>query len=248
MAEPTMDLLLAALDAGELDEVRALAERMRSEWGMLHDLLVEMVTGLASFVHEEGGDAAVARAWERCFERSWRRHVEAIATLERRAVVPLLARTWRAHSLSGTGRDPAAFTIAEDEEKVTFTMLPCGSGQRLVRRGAYEGDDPYATTDQAHDWSYGRAGFPIYCTHCTFMNEILPLRWIGMALYPSEPPTDFAHDPCVWHWYKDPEAIPSSYAARYQPVTIRPRSAAVESPSRPESRPPAQEGSSPPQR
>ena len=51
----------------------------------------------------------------------------------------LLAATWRAHSCSGVGPNPGSFTITEDEEKVTFTMNPCGSGQRLVRNGAYEG-------------------------------------------------------------------------------------------------------------
>ena len=64
-------------------------------------------------------------------------------------------------------------------------MNPCGSGQRLWRNGAYKGEDAYGVTEKAHDWSYGREGFPLYCTHCAFMNELLPIRWYGMPLYPS---------------------------------------------------------------
>ena len=94
-------------------------------------------------------------------------------------------------------------------------MNPCGSGQRLVRNGRYEGPDAFGTTRQAHDWSYGREGFPLYCTHCSFMNESLPLEWIGYPLYPSHPPDDFHTDPCVWHWYKDPADIPAEHAERY---------------------------------
>ena len=70
-------------------------------------------------------------------------------------------------------------------------------------------------TDSAHEWSYEREGFPLYCTHCSFMNEILPLRWIGYPVYPSDPPDDFDRDPCTWYWYKDPADIPERFAARY---------------------------------
>src|SRR5690606_17011306 len=122
LSRPTMDVLQEALDAGDLDRAGALAERMKGEWGMLHDLLVEMVAGLATYVHEQEGDDGVARAWEATFARSWRGHVERTAALDRRAVVELLARTWRAHSISGIGRFPAAFTVSEDDEKVTFRM------------------------------------------------------------------------------------------------------------------------------
>ena len=79
----------------------------------------------------------------------------------------------------------------------------------------YRGEDPYGVTRKAHDWSYGRAGFPLYCTHCAFMNELLPIRWYGLPLYPSRAPEDFDHDPCLWYWYKDPEAIPDEYWRRY---------------------------------
>ncbi len=94
-------------------------------------------------------------------------------------------------------------------------MNPCGSGQRLWRNGAYEGPNGFGVTAEAHDWSYGRAGFPLYCTHCTFMNELLPIRWTGLPVYPSKPPDDFDRDPCVWYWYKDPADIPAEHWERY---------------------------------
>jgi len=110
--------------------------------------------------------------------------------------------------------DPDFEEITEDEEKLTFTMNPCGSGQRLVRLGRY-GEGGYGTTAEAHSWSYGREGFPLYCTHCAFMNEALPIRWIGYPVYPSDPPQDFHADPCTWYWYKDPADIPERHYARH---------------------------------
>ena len=70
-------------------------------------------------------------------------------------------------------------------------------------------------TDEAHTWSYDREGFPLYCTHCAFMNETLPIRWIGHPVYPSDPPEDFDRDPCTWYWYKDPADIPERHFSRH---------------------------------
>jgi hypothetical protein len=215
LAQPTMDRAIEALDRGDVATARGLCEEMRHEWRYLHDLMVETIAGLISFVQDRLGDEGVEQAWIDGQQRYWRRDVEKLAGRDRRTVVEALAATWRAHSGSGTGPHPAAFTITEDDEKFTFVMNPCGSGQRLVRRGRYEGPNAFGLTTTAHDWSYGREGFPLYCTHCSFMNELLPIRWIGYPLYPSEPPGDFDHDPCVWFWYKDPSEIPGRHWERY---------------------------------
>src|SRR5829696_5233559 len=207
MARPTMDRAIDAIDRGDLDEARALCETMKSEWISLHDMMVEVVAALITYVQQTQGDEGVAAAWGSCHDKMWRHHHDAILACDRRDIVGLLAATWRAHSGSGTGRNPASFTVTEDDEKITFEMHPCGSGQRLVLRGRYDGPNAYGTTNEAHDWSFGRADFPLYCTHCSFMNELMPLRWVGSPLYPSEPPIDFHTDPCTWYWYKDADDI-----------------------------------------
>jgi hypothetical protein len=214
LSRPTMDKAIEAIDAGDLDSAKLLCEEMKHEWRFLHDLMVNGVAGLLTFIQERLGEDAVREAQDGD-QRFWRGAVEQIDRSDRRAIVYALAATWRAHSCSGTGPSPGAFTVTEDDEKVTFAMNPCGSGQRLWQNGGYEGDGAYGLTREAHDWSYGRKDFPIYCTHCTFMNESLPLRWIGRPLYPSHPPGDYNHDPCVWYWYKDPDQIPAEYYERH---------------------------------
>ena len=214
MARPTMERAIEAIDAGDPEAAKALCEAMKHESQFMHDLLVDGIAGLISFVKEELGDEGVERAWTYSLERSWKPSVQAIARSDRREIAKSLAATWRAHSTSGVGPNPGAFEIAEDEEKLTFTMNPCGSGQRLWRNRRY-GPDGWGVTDAAHDWSYDREGFPLYCTHCAFMNEALPIRWIGHPVYPSDPPGDFDRDPCTWYWYKDPADIPARHAERY---------------------------------
>lgn len=217
MARPTMDRALEALEAGDTEAARAACEAMKHEWGMLHDLMTESVLGLVTFIQDRLGDEGVADAWEASCEKGWRRHAEAIDQLPRRTVAELLAATWRAHSTSGTGQDPGSFTIEEDDEKVTFVLHPCGSGGRLVRRGLYE-QEGYGSTTEERSWSFGMAHRPLYCTHCAFMNESMPLRWSGYPLYPLDPPEDYHADPCRWYWYKDPAAIPDRFARRYGPA------------------------------
>jgi hypothetical protein len=214
MARPTMDRAIEALDQGDVAAARELCNEMRHEWRFLHDLMAESMLGLVSFIQERFGEDCVADAWESSLLRGWKRDTEKIVYRDRREIVDALAATWRAHSGSGTGPSPGAFSIEEDDEKFTFLMNPCGSGQRLWLRRLYEGEGAYSVTQEAHDWSYERKGFPLYCTHCTFMNESLPIRWYGVPLYPSEPPTDFDHDPCIWYWYKNPADIPDKYWER----------------------------------
>jgi hypothetical protein len=215
MARPTMDRLVEALDEGDVDEARRLANAMKHEWRFLHDLMVEGVLGLVDFIKRRDGEDAVADAWRESLGRGWHRDTTAILERDRRDIVEALAATWRAHSTSGKGPHPGAFTIEEDDEKFTFVLHPCGSGQRLVLRGKYDGPDGYAKTETAHDWSFGRADFPLYCTHCTVMNEILPIEWTGYPLYPLDPPGDYHTEPCRWYWYKDPNDIPDRFWERY---------------------------------
>ena len=216
MARPTMDRAIEAIDRGDADAARRLCEEMKGEWLMLHDLMAGGTLNLIAFVQEKLGDEGVAEAWADGMERGWHGHHDAINSLDRRQVVELLAATWRAHSCSGAGKNPGSFSIEEDEEKLTFRMHPCGSGQRLVLNGAYDsGGEGWGRTREAHDWSFGRKDFPLYCTHCTFMNESMPIRWSGYPLYPSDPPGDYSNDPCTWHWYKDPADIPERHWTRY---------------------------------
>jgi hypothetical protein len=215
MSRPTMDRAIDAIKAGDDELALELCEAMKYEWRFLHDVMAESMLGLVDYIQRKLGDEGVGECWEVALRRGWKRDAGKVLDRDRREIVEALAATWRAHSGSATGPNPGAFTVSEDEEKFTFAMNPCGSGQRLWRNGAYEGEDGYGVTEKAHDWSYGREGFPLYCTHCAFMNELLPIKWYGLPLYPSKPPQDFDHDPCVWYWYKRAEDIPDEYWQRY---------------------------------
>src|SRR5438552_16153526 len=71
MSRPTMDRAIEALDRGDTETARALCEAMKYEWRSLHDLMVEGIAGLISFVQTRLGDDGVAEAWRYGSERGW---------------------------------------------------------------------------------------------------------------------------------------------------------------------------------
>src|SRR5687767_9480968 len=96
MSRPTMDRAIEAIDRGDTDEAKALCEAMKHESQFMHDLLVDGMAGLISFVKETLGDDGVEEAWRFSLERSWRRPVEKISRSDRREIAQALAATWRA--------------------------------------------------------------------------------------------------------------------------------------------------------
>src|SRR5213596_2470321 len=114
MSRPTMERAVEAIEAGDLEAAKQLCEAMKWESQFMHDLLVDGVAGLISFVKDKLGDDAVEEAWEYSLGRSWKKPVETIDKLDRKVVAESLAATWRAHSTSGVGPNPGAFVISED--------------------------------------------------------------------------------------------------------------------------------------
>ena len=85
MSRPTMERAIEAIERGDAEEAKRLCEEMKHESQFMHDLLVDGVAGLISFVKDELGDEGVEEAWTYSLERSWKRPVETIATTDRRA-------------------------------------------------------------------------------------------------------------------------------------------------------------------
>src|SRR6476620_1514899 len=84
LSRPTMDRAIEAIDAGDSEAAKALCEAMKHESQFMHDLLVDGVAGLISFVKDKLGDDGVEEAWTDSFERSWRKPVEKISESDRK--------------------------------------------------------------------------------------------------------------------------------------------------------------------
>jgi len=214
LCRPTMDRALEELGKGNYERVRQLCEGMKSEWIFLHDMMVEGTAAIADFVVSRLGEEALSDMNRHVMENNWRKAVEAMSKTDPRRVVLNTISTWRAHSCSGVGKPAGQFSVREDDEKFTFTMDPCGSAGRMWRKGYFGPPRNYGLTKEAYPWSFNLKGFPYYCVHCSLMNELLPIEWIGYPINPMEPPQK-AEDPCIMYYYKDPKNIPAKYWERY---------------------------------
>jgi hypothetical protein len=205
MGRRTLDLVLEAIEAGDKDKAKELAQRMYSEFNHLHDGYMFWVTGLQSYIYKNYGIEAVEEA-----ER------EAHTTEAKIVFKPPEKTDFRSlveHQVSGLRGHLQPITVEEDDEKVSITMLPCGSGERIIQKGGYDPEAGLARVKEPHRITWGMKDFPIYCVHCPVM-EMLDIENTGnfrVAHFVSEP---LCQESCQFVFYKDPARIPEEYYTR----------------------------------
>lgn len=216
LSTPYPDRIVGCIRKKDTAGALALTREMAQSRIFLHDFFADSCTLLWSFVGEQFGEQTLEPMFRYVFAQSAKRQFFDAASAQ---VLPylsvyLLAKSWRAHSCFGAGDHPGQFFITEDDEKFTFHLHPCASGQRLWKRGWYEEGKGGRLTQKPWTWSYNREGFPYYCIHCAFLNEILPYESdYGALLWPVDPIQN-PSDTCAWHVYKNPNHIPESYYKR----------------------------------
>ena len=215
MSRPTMDRALEAIEAGDLEQAKALCEAMKHEWRFLHDMMVDGIAASMSWVKEHCGEEAVGESQRWAMERYWKRSVQAIDERSRKEIVRA-ARRHVAGALDQRHRTPARrLRDRGGRREADLPDEPVRLGAAALAHGPLPGPGRPRCDGGGARLGLQRKGFPIYCTHCTFMNEMLPIQWIGYPVYPSDPPGDFDRDPCTWYWYKDPADIPDRHWERY---------------------------------
>ncbi|MBI4284816.1 MAG: hypothetical protein HY670_02815 [Chloroflexi bacterium] len=199
MGRRRLDALTEAIDAGDPARAKDHAERMYREFLAMHDALIGWLTGTLSFIGERYGDAALLEAEkEGC--RTWLEPLTKLfaeADVRHRAV--MLGKILRGHFMP--------MTVEEDDEKLTFTMEPCGSGGRLIQAGKYELPGGFLKVANAQPMTCGRPDFPVYCTH-HYLEELIPREMVGYPLFTCEPADALGEGLCHIYLYKDPKAAP----------------------------------------
>jgi hypothetical protein len=223
-------LTMEALDAGDIEKAKYWLKRHDETKDVIHDLYLHWVTALLSHIYDQFGEDAAVRAVRDTATRDQSQWAytflkvknELIEEQGLRGYIEFLVDVWRQHSMY------PGFTVEEDDEKFIWTNNPCGSGGRLINMGAYEGPYGYRKLKKAGPHTWGEKDLPIYCSHCPWAHEIGPLffggdegsqLWVHASPFPKKP-----GDPCVYHIYKDPKAIPDKYYDRIgmarQPRTL----------------------------
>ncbi len=205
MGERTLDVLKRAIEAGDKDQAATLAQRMYDEFLLMHDMYADWAATLLDYVYKKDGADGVEQA-NRQFFGAPRAAAGADTVPDIRTRVQGLAFWLRGHLVP--------MKVEEDDEKVSLTMRPCGSGQRQVQRGLYQSPCNLTMIQDPHRITWGKTDFPIYCTHSATV-EILQIEQQG---YPS--PVNFSPDKvareesCSYCFYKNPDDIPEEVYTR----------------------------------
>lgn len=210
LAVATVTRIEEAIDAGRGDEAKALVDYFRQEMMIVHDIYAEYVQGMLAHIAETYGEDAVEQAFRGSLGKWFKERYDAYNKLNLEEKLQLTAEGMRCH-LDGPGRK-GDFTVIEEPERFVFKWDPCGSGG-VLRRNAEKEGKPLAVAQEAHDWTWGKKGVCLYCSHCSLVNEILPIEHYGypnrITEYPEKP-----GDPCTWYIYKNPDDIPEHFYTR----------------------------------
>jgi hypothetical protein len=203
MERRTLDVLKETIDTGDAKEAKELAQRMYEEFNFLHDGYMFWVTGLLTYIYEHYGIDVVEKAERFAHTIEGKTVFKQPEGMDLRARVEFAAKAMRGHL--------QPLEIKEDDEKITITMKPCGSGERIIEKGGYEAG--LARVKERHPATWGMTDFPIYCVHCPVI-EMLTIEGTGdfdTVRLVSEP---MRHGFCHFAFYKDPASIPEEFYNR----------------------------------
>ena len=205
MGARTLDLLLAAIDAGDKDKAKALAARQKQEFNYLHDGYMFWVTGLQTYIYRNHGIEAVEEAEREAHTIEAKVVFAPPEKTDIRSRVEHLASALRGHM--------QPITIAETDRTISLSMKPCGSGERIIQKDGYSPEVGLAKVEEPHHITWGMKDFPMYCVHCPVMEalEFENTGNLGAVHIVSEPLHNGA---CEFVFYKYPEDMPEELYTR----------------------------------
>jgi hypothetical protein len=205
LSRRTIDKLGDAVDAGDGERVKELAQLMYDQFTHLHDGYMAWITGLLTYIYEHGGTEAVAEAERFAHAKEGQLVFLPPEKTDFKFIVEKMATELQGHVYQ-------FMTLEEDDEKVVLTNRPCGSGGRLIQMGAYQPEVGMAKIAEPNDLTFNTADYPIYCVHCPLFN-INALDDMGDFLFVNNPPQEDGSY-CQFIFYKDKANIPEHYYTR----------------------------------
>lgn len=184
-----------AIRAGKTEEALAYLNEVYEQFHALHDAYTNDISLLEGTLAQAQGDQ-----WYEAFER--KKVIELLGPKYERykgmsaeQKVAAICNSMRAHF--------SEFHVEEDDEKFVVAMTGCNAGGRLVRDGIAKRQG--AITKKAYPWSFNRVGFPYYCAHAYFLNELFKERGIKVSIeygrqYDEQ--GNKINEPCKYHVHK----------------------------------------------
>lgn len=193
MGRLTLDLVLASVGTGDKEKTKQLSQRMYNEFLAMHDLYRDWITALLTYIGKYYGDTDLHSAFMETYSEMTMRLGKRYANKTKRQKIQMLIAGLRGHL--------QPLKIEEDDEKITITGIPCGSGGRLVLDGYYDPPINFLKIQKRRPMTFDRLDFPVYCCHCYFQN-IIPTEPGGEPLMITEPAKIIGKEFCRMYVYK----------------------------------------------
>ena len=205
MSTRTIDKAKKAIDEGDAERAKELVDLMYSQFAHLHDGYMTWVSGLQSYLYKHYGLEVLEEAEREAHEIEARLVFKPRNEPTVRDVVKGLANGLHGHVFQ-------PMTITEDDEKITMTVSPCGSGGRLQEMGGYDPEIGLMKIKEPCNITFNLPDFPIYCIHCPVM-EAQGVERTGNFSFVRNFKDGKIGPCCEYHFYKDPADIPEHYYA-----------------------------------
>jgi len=208
MGTLTLDRLKQAIEDGNKEKAKALADAMYKETLQMHDMYVDWAAGFMDWIYRNNGDEALLEAQKQVYEAFFR-----LGEMPDMREVPFRVRA--AGSVRSLKGHQQPMKIEEDDEKLSITMVPCGSGERLFQKGRF--DPPYnlSLINKAQPLTGNRTDYPVYCTHESVI-ELLAIENLGYPITVCFPSDNVAREEggCTFCIYKDFKDTPEEVWTR----------------------------------
>jgi len=184
-----------AIKAGKTKEALEYLNEVYEQFHALHDAYSNDISLLEGTLAQALGDKGY-EAFERkkIFELLAPKY-ERYKGMSAEQRVAAICNSMRAHY--------SEFHVEEDDEKFVVAMTGCNAGGRLVRDGIAKRQN--AVTKKAYPWSFDRVGFPYYCAHAYFLNELFKELAINVKIEYGRQYDDQGNkinELCKYHVYK----------------------------------------------
>jgi len=203
-ARPSAGIQAAIEATGNAEAVKAF-EQYVGMFNTVHDTFITLSAYAMSAAYKAGGADFVAKELAGFFRPA----KEALVDYWSK---PFKERVGIAINMVKCCHDCVIEVVGEDDEKLTFRMDPCGSGQMLWDKGVYGPNGPCSLC-AAHNMTAGCSNFPIYCIHAP-LGEIGAIEQGEVPFYQQEYPEQVGPQSCLFHVYKNKEDVPESYFTR----------------------------------
>lgn len=191
-----VDKVLRALDRGDLEEARQCVLTMEKEAKHAHDLMVNFVWILLTYLGNTYGDDEVFKALR--FRHSVQDQVaERMLGMSPEDAVRFKTMIHRAHH--------SKMTVTEEKDRYVLRLDPCNTGGRMLREGLKLGK-----TKKGMPESWNEAGVSYYCAHCGLHSIIGVEKGAPHPTWVYQRP-DKPEAPCYQYCYKTTEAMPEKF-------------------------------------